>query len=386
MNQEATPEEPLNDLSAFPRWWRWLFPEIELLADNPLYAAFEVRRAQLRGWKQVLRTAILSSVVIAICGAVAYLLFTGRSRAVTPFIGWIPWMAILAYQAIRARINESLGMPSSYQQIFHRGRVMKQAFLDLWQACPSGRNIAVLISSSVYRNWHYHLLTWILFAVGPSLYLAIRCDFRPFASSCALAISLCVAGGYPLTVRSLAGGHFQYFRREVTSAACKTAKKHGVLISSRLGDGFNVLLVVLGAIAAGTVAILAGVFLWRVMGVGVIIDGFAAFWARTIPLPVRIALAVLSPALLGGLLGLWFLALHRRGYENHLLALSRFEEWLDRALPILARTLSGDEVEQYELEQEVVHSWKESKDGLAPQANNRDKPPSDLPWRDDFTA
>ncbi|MCB2154879.1 hypothetical protein KQI84_08320 [bacterium] len=149
----GVPTEPLNDLSTFPRWTRRLFPEIELLADNPVYAAFAVRREQIKRHRRHQETPawIIALGAGTLTIEIALTFLFGWELALFILVGIVlTGLCVRAIIAIRARRPNEV--PPNFRQLFGHKDMHTEYYQDLWLAPITSRDILMMSAAEVYKE------------------------------------------------------------------------------------------------------------------------------------------------------------------------------------------------------------------------------------------
>ncbi|MCB2154875.1 hypothetical protein KQI84_08300 [bacterium] len=356
MSAYQQPRLPIADLSHIPRWWRWLFPELNELQYNAVYAAFEVRRKSIPLWKRTFRVLLLLSVVTLMTVAIPALIMSTRPGLLLALGGWIPWVVYIAAQAVQNRFIESMGMPASYRQVFFNGRVRQSAFLDLWQIPIARRDIAESVGCGFLLYWHALATVWFALAVLPALGIGYASQFNPVGVAWALTYVMLIAVAFPIALRLVANFFLKHFRRMVVAATFGAARERGAYFKKQLNEGLRTIFSVgVTIIVLYVLAVIGSYFLWRGIGLG-------TFLAEAMPESAGAVVGVLIPLLIGQgfVIALW--SHHRRAQHKREFLFTYIGRWLDDALPVLARTLTNDVVTAEELETAILKSWEKMRD------------------------
>ena len=345
--------EPLTDLSEFPRWWRRLFPEIELLADNPLYAAFEVRRAQLRrrprrevpGW-------VLALGAFLFVANLAVLLLFGWKVAVV-CVGCVLIVGVCVGVWIALHAEPLTSVPARFSNILAPKGIQSDYYLDLWLAPIASREYLMAIASRAYRSSAIAATSFATLLLLFPLYLELKLgDHVSFILS-VLAFVPIAPIAFPMWFRMNAFAIMGGFQKRFIEQLGKLTGNSKIITRREAAHQLKWGAIQIASCIFICVAIL---FLMKLIS-GLDFDG-RTIWEAMVDVPGETWRRVGWIALLlSELIFCWnfWLAL-RQSHKDFMERLDAESVWFDRLRALMARALSGDDIGGEEFKAEVFDS------------------------------
>ncbi|MCB2154877.1 hypothetical protein KQI84_08310 [bacterium] len=349
--------EPLNDLSGFPAWWRRLFPEIEWLADNGLYAAFEVRREQLDA-RSRRRRRILTFAWVLCAASAPFISSIYKDLGVALDVAfWSLILGAIGAALINVRIERPTSMPSTYRKVVSPAGIRTQFYLDLWMTPVSGRDVLTELMSRAYRSrgGAYLFATLMLGVLAGLFVLVLRGIAIPFLLGlyCVpIAVLL-----YPMLVRGAAEGQVEFFRQGFLNQLAVAAKQRSQLFRSTFLDGLKKLAIGILFFIAIIPTVLIAIFLIDALLSALTPRSPIIDLLESIPMTAWQVMAVVAAVIANIAISFALWRSHRNGYETLRLSIDRYAAWMDRAQAMMARTLAGDTITDQEFKVEILDTW-----------------------------
>ncbi|MCB2154872.1 hypothetical protein KQI84_08285 [bacterium] len=349
----ATPNnatDPLNDLREFPRWWRRLFPELEMLENNGLYAALRVRRLQTKR-----RMTVTWVVVIAVSTAMAVFLL--RILIGNPSPSWSQIGGIVAIVLLGGGIEgfflwrATIGLPRRTIAIcLARNRFRKPAEEMLTVPYSASELVMSLYADFLPSQFGLLVGTLAIMSTIPIMFLfvlpttgvgSVWIAMIPFM----MTIAPSVARRATLTV--VEGVAIMMANRIAELAGRQSPRTVG----KDIGAAYCLVASLITALGAFTVVELAELLL--------LADLPALFIPDAMRLPISIA-AFGACLLAIAYFCRWGWRRHRSETQNVPDQMHIYEQWYAHAMPIMTRALAGDPIDEAEYQTEILDTWKET--------------------------
>ncbi|MCB2154878.1 hypothetical protein KQI84_08315 [bacterium] len=353
--------EPLNDLSVFPRWWRRLFPEIELLADNPLFAALEVRRRQMQSRHRTFRRAATFLFSLGfVVGLAVYM--TGHINeirslsellleALTICVFYLLGVAAINFRQLRSR-----GIPTTLFPPFSNPEVIVRYEVDLWLSAIQSRDILNAARGHILRYWLELCTAYICLMMLGFLLLWARFQYSPiilWVEVASIPFWLCL---FPVIVRNVSspdGGPYTYYlqselpRRTGNIVPHLKNKVRGLVKSHapRPGRSRWILIMPIPIMLVVSLLVLGAMQLFEYLW-----NASASLPHDTLAAIVITIGAVVETAICSTLVGI-HRARSRKAMED--LDPDRIA-FLDRARTMMVRALSGDIIDAEEYKRDIL--------------------------------
>ncbi|MCB2154874.1 hypothetical protein KQI84_08295 [bacterium] len=348
--------KPLNDLSHIPHWWRRLFPELEMLENNGLYAAFQSRRENTPRLRRNIISQRASAITFAVVSIVLYLLWevTGNGWLVVAMM--ISVLLFVSLAVIRGKFTRKSGIPCSFLEVFPSGGLKDQAFLDLWQTPVNGRDIVGIVALDHLADWKNLVFLSALSLILPAALLAKFFGPKPLPIGIGIGLSVASIFGDYVLVRSRSIVQLRGFRDAVLQSACRISGRPAEGLRAQAENLPRIVLPLLLIIPIG-IAVPCGVG-----GVGFLLDESPLLhplveWWNGHSVLLRYTLSIAIGLVLSTLIVCLTLLARRNRDEARRSTIQKYELWFNRALPILGRCVAGDDIPDSEFQSEILRAW-----------------------------
>ncbi|MCB2154873.1 hypothetical protein KQI84_08290 [bacterium] len=354
--------KPLNDLSHIPRWWRRLFPELKMLENNGLYAAFRVRREQLQSRHRVRKPFLLAGGVFACLLVVVYFRLPdpfGEILIMAAFLGTLILLLSIFGIGNLGRRKHPTDVPETCKDLFLRKGGTEEQLLDVLLTPATGREFLAAVSLEPLRRWPAWIARCCAVA-GIVLIFALVADSKGEVFLVALTLSYVptVPLGILMSIRITQKLLLQSVETKfLVAPEADPARK--ILEPGKPEDRKETLkLLVALAIPFALLIALALVFERPATQ-----SWLHAVWNTFTQLPpaVQASCTILAAVALSLLNGLVFYRTSKKLHEKYLLDLDRLSEWLSQVFVFHVHSISGDELSFEEHKRLVKEPWEELK-------------------------
>ncbi|MCB2154876.1 hypothetical protein KQI84_08305 [bacterium] len=362
MTEPEGARKVIADLSHIPRWWRWLFPELNDLQYNAVYAAFEIRRRSTGYTADFLRRLASWLMPILIWVMISLTMHHFFPRGI--ILESLPVIAaLLLYFSLAEK--KSPKIPCSYSELLKKADEADSPLAEFLLTAPSPRDILVLAGLEKIADWRFNCAVALILAAGATGALIYWGGIEFHILAWALVPIVCIPVFHltmlKTSIQRDSKSHCKHVAAVISiSKGCRcvtgTESKIGVVEFARKDPTTKMGLLIALLLPIALLIPFSIAYAPNLMRA---LQQFAASPSgKETPLGQYILLSTIPPLIVTATITSLLILILRKHRKRTAQVLERHAMWLSDVLPLLARVDAGDIVEPWEYKQQVVRRWE----------------------------